>query len=175
MLTPSDTLLSLDPSSTAYGYAVFRGGSLATFGVAGTNSRMSSAERIDFLAARLRKLVAEVAPSRVVMEWTGGKVHGRMRGRHVSGLAVLGQAQGVLYATLTGLVPHVDRVGEGEWTGGVPKPERARRIALEFPEYRKFRDAGRDPGGDASDSIGLGLFYLARQRIETLASEGRTP
>ncbi len=175
-------ILSLDPSSTCCGWAVLTGEkpNLSGFGVLKAPSSAKSLSRIDWLAggvAGLNGLVREERPDVVVMEWTSGKVHGRI-GR-ASGLAVLGQAQGAIRQAVRGLGVRVETVSENEWTGSVPKSTRARRVALEFASYRDFagdwlhggKCLENDKGLDVADAIGLGVWWLRRHQYAALAAK----
>lgn len=177
-------ILALDPSSSSCGYAVLADAlrpALVAFGVIRPPGRLSAAARIDLIVAGVRHVFAEHHPGTVVVEWSDGRTHGRLAGRKVVGLQVLGQAQGAVRQALVGAGVDPVIVGEAEWTNSVPKPVRAAWVALEFPAYRDFLQSGQDgpwrgtgpwggKGLDAADSIGIGLWHLGcRREAELLA------
>lgn len=166
-------ILSLDPSSKAIGWAVLNSGKdpLERFGVLTAGSD-DPVRRTDKLGADLLALVREINPApRIVMEWASPKVNAWARKTHGgAGLTVLGQAQG-FYRGILGIIP-VDLVTEREWAGRKSKDDRTERVALEFPAYRAAQLRGEDPGQDAADAIGLGLWWLARRHLEQLAPDG---
>jgi len=151
-------LLGLDPSSTVIGYAVMAsGGSLVEAGLI-TPARPSdpSFERVIAMGDDLLSLLDRWRPAVILIEWTKGKV-GRRHGGFGAGLAVYGCGVGsaAAFAVLWSrrrpceVVP----VLENTWTRGVPKAERQRGIAAEYPAYAA--QMADDPGGDVSDAIGL--------------------
>jgi hypothetical protein len=169
-LVLSGRLLALDISSTAAGWATFRAGALDEFGVIRPPGRVPSVARIDAIAAGVAEVVGVGNCFTCVMEWTAGKLHRRL-GRP-SGLATLGQSQGVVRERLRTLGVPTWLVGE-EWTGSRPKTERARRAWLAYPEFGRWALAGHDPGMDAADALGLGEWAIGRAReAELLARAG---
>lgn len=162
------TLLALDPSSTCTGWAAFDpAGNPTAFGVLRPRSTLPALARIDETTGRLRTLLMEHAPAVVVVEWSDGRVAGRMRGFSGyigAGLATLGQAQGAIRQVARDLGHEVVEVAANDWTRRAGKQDRAARLALQVPEYGAFRAAGRDRGLDAADALGLGLWYFGRIR-----------
>ena len=159
-------VLALDVSSTAAGWAVFREGLLDDFGLIRPPGRLPAIDRIGLIREGVEDVVGVEHCFVCALEWSGGKVHGRL-GR-VHGLAVLGQAQGVVYERLRSLGVPTWPVGEGEWTGKRPKAARAAEIRLRHPEYARWAEANKDAGGDVSDAIGLGEWAMARARVAAM-------
>jgi hypothetical protein len=162
----SNTILSLDPSSTVCGYAVLRRDKrLMMHGLITPACRSDgSYDRVMGMADDLGSLLDEVRPGVVLVEWTKGKV-GRRHGGLGAGLAVYGCGVGGLareaYRWCRGhagseLVP----VLENDWTRGQSKEARTLAVAGLYPQYRP----GDDPGGDAADAIGLAVWWL-RERM----------
>lgn len=158
------TLMALDVSSSATGYAVADvcdfGVRVIDFGVIKPPSSWPSLRRIDWMRAVAAGIAGETGVSRVCMEWQSHKT----TGRRVQGLAVLGQAQGVFYAHFSARY-RVDMVSERDWTriGGrnVRKDARTARIKELVPEYARLAaDPKYDPGMDAADALGI-LFWAA--------------
>jgi Holliday junction resolvasome RuvABC endonuclease subunit len=161
-------LLSLDVSSTASGYAIFGNGAndLGPFGVIKPRGRWEAVERIKLIVDAVVTVLTTHHPASIVMEWNAGKAgHWTATGgRKVSGLAVLGQAQGAVWQAIRERGYAVETVTEDEWTKRVKKEERAESIASQFSEYRDYFAEGRDSGFDAADAIGLGRWFLNRIR-----------
>jgi Holliday junction resolvasome RuvABC endonuclease subunit len=181
----AESLLCLDPSSTACGVAYFPTMSpkqAPTFLRRITpKSSWNPIMRIDYILQGVIIHVTEYKPSAVVLEYSSGKVAGRLKSRSPSGLAVLGQAQGEVRMALLDYQkangsPTVETVDES-WTGGEPKPSRAARVALEFQVYRDFvrdhGDGGKD-GLDVADAIGIGLYWIAKTNLERMAKDAGT-
>lgn len=164
-------LLALDPSSSACGYAIFWGGTLTRFGVLRGKAKAPALDRIDLIVDALEAIVASIAPCVAVMEISGGKTHGRLS--KASGLSVLGHGQGEVRRALKSAGVEVLAVPENAWTASVPKPTRAKRVALEYPPYRAFAARGEDAGLDAADAIGIGLWYIGKLRERELIARAR--
>lgn len=161
-------LLSLDVSSTAAGYAIFGTGpdDLGAFGVIKPRGRWDAVSRIKLIVDAVTTVLTTHHPASVVMEWNAGKagLWTATGGRKVSGLAVLGQAQGAVWQAIRERGYAVETVTEDEWTKRVKKETRAEAIASQFTEYRDYCSEGRDSGFDAADAIGLGWWFLNRIR-----------
>ena len=106
----------------------------------------------------------------MVLEWSAGRVAGRLRGSNPSGLAVLGQAQGACYQQVIREGFRVELVGEGDWTAwkgrGVPKAERIGWAKRHVPAYTRWLAEHTDSGGDVGDSVALLCWRVARSRGE---------
>lgn len=176
---PRVPLITLDVSSNATGVAWFDpDGSLVAFKTIIPRHGVYPHHRIDeivrrVLLATVMHINGEEIDRHILMEWSSGKVHSRRRrdGGAGVGLPTLGQAQGAVrqaLVTKTGRKPLL--VEENEWSGSIAKSKRADRIALEFPDYAAYRLAGKDPGLDAADAIGIGLWYNARAKDQELQS-----
>src|SRR5690606_4445834 len=114
------------------------------------------------LVQEVRGLVERVGPGQVVVEVPSGQAGSATRRRAAAGsLGVMGLAQGAVWATCLALLPGgTVGVDERAWTRGfgvTAKDRRQYRVASLYPsQYRP--DA--DPGGDVSDAIALGLWWL---------------
>jgi Holliday junction resolvasome RuvABC endonuclease subunit len=157
-------ILSLDPSSTACGWAILEGwpATLHSFGVERPRGRKCPVDRMRRITSEIRALVDQCQPDKIVIEWADGKQHGRIKGRS-QGLSTLGQAQGWLAATLETMDYEPQYVPVGQWAGGTKKERRAAAVAREFPDYAAWSAKGRDRGHDAADAIGLGLWWLQKR------------
>ena len=171
-LPPGTTLLALDPSSTAIGWAVFVGGQLQMAGlVPAAPKHWDSFRRIQHNAESCLDMIGLLREDHerlhIVTEWQS---HLRAAGNpNATGLATLGQGQGYLVALIHERHPDlaVDRVSERTWTRwksrscfGMKKEKRAEIIMELVPEYREA--SGSDKGRDTADSIGIGLWRLGR-------------
>jgi Holliday junction resolvasome RuvABC endonuclease subunit len=166
-------ILSLDPSSSAIGWAMMSGppDRLLAFHLIRSGSS-NSVTRIDRMTRDLLAVANEHTPDVVVMEWATGKVHRRVRAQSAgAGLATLGQAQGSYRAALMADGFDVRTVTDGEWTCGVSKDARADRVAFEWADYRAWRP--KDHGLDVADAIGLGAFWLRRELHRSLMNPKR--
>jgi len=164
-------LLCLDVSSTCVGYACFVSGVLDDFGKYQPPARKPAEERIRMIVKGIMDGTKAFVPDVVVMEWTDGRGDGtraRQRGGKTAGLAVLGQAQGAVRAAIQIGGFTVETVHEFEWSAGRKKDVRASELALEFPTYCALASLGRDQGYDIADAIGIGLWWLGKQKIERL-------
>jgi hypothetical protein len=61
--------------------------------------------------------------------------------------------------------PELVIVHENVWTAGQKPEVRAANIALEFPSYKEYQKYD-EPGLDAADAIGMGLWWIGQQKIE---------
>lgn len=179
---PPRCLLTLDVSSEALGWALHLRDEPPpknlVFARLAPPSRLPAHERIDAIVDHVVWLCREARPDVVVMEWTDGRTdvaRAKGRGRMVAGLAVLGQAQGAVRQALRTHWTEPELVNEAEWTEGQKKKDRAYNISLEFPAYAEFAKGGYDSGYDAADAIGLGLWWLARRKIEDMVAEANSP
>lgn len=156
------SILALDPSSTATGYAVMRDdGTLADAGLLKPDRTRDDANtRIAAMHRALMDVLREHRPTCVVVEDTSGKVGARHRGAG-AGLAIHGKAVGYFMAAVkaAGYVPEM--ILENVWTRGTPKAKRQARVAL---AYRSYRPA-EDPGGDTADAIGLAEWWRTMARV----------
>jgi hypothetical protein len=163
VLPGGGVLLALDVSSSACGFAFNRPGcpEALEFGVILPRPDDAPApERIDQIVGGVRTVVEAARPARVVMEWSSGKIHGRLR--KAASLSVLGAAQGAVRQSLRQAGLAVDLVAENDWTGSRPKPERARAVRALYPAYDRFAARGDDRGLDAADAIGLLDYWWPR-------------
>lgn len=163
----SQTIVSLDPSSTVVGFAVmgFDKRLIEAGPITPAAPSAGSYERIVSLRGQLRTVLESVGPATILIEWTTGKVGKRHYGNG-AGLAVYGCGVGAIatecehYGESRGdceVVP----VLENDWTRGVPKRDRQYAVAT---EYRAYLIAD-DPGGDVADAIGLALWWLKRKSL----------
>lgn len=156
-------ILALDISSKAAGFAFDRPGRGPAFGVIRPPATLPPEGRIDVIVDGIADLVRESAPDIAVIEWSGGKQHGKIA-RKMSGLSVLGASQGAARQKLRDLGIRVEAVREARWTGSRPKAERAADIRLVYPAYARWADEfGRDGGLDVADALGILEWYRGKE------------
>lgn len=160
-------LLSLDPSSTRIGYALFEGEQLAEFGfITPASSHGEANVRIREMLVELSAMMDADRPDEVVIEDTSGRMFAGRRGGG-AGMGTYGKAVGAVW-TLVVHVYHLPAtlITAEVWTQGRPKAERQIEIARAHPEY-----AGQlDVGADAADAIGLGFYWLGRRKARELCA-----
>lgn len=152
------TWLSLDPSSTRTGYAVWSDKPAAdTLLESGTlkpdTSDTTAIQRIQTMAAELIHLVDEHKTSRAVIEIPNTHVHGKLQGR-TQGQAVYGLAVGWLIGRVWERIPAITYT-DNSWTGRSSKLERVIAVETTFPHY----DRKKDSGHDECDALSLGLWF----------------
>jgi Holliday junction resolvasome RuvABC endonuclease subunit len=153
-------ILSLDPSSTACGWAVLDlGGDVLDLGVIKPGGHRPLWSRVGRMCDAIGELMARIEPDEVLVEVTSGMTY---KARRASSLATLGMAQGAVWCAVKagGREPHV--VTEVEWTQRRKKQDRQRELAIWCDAYRGV--AKKDKGGDIADAVGLGLWWLGQQR-----------
>jgi Holliday junction resolvasome RuvABC endonuclease subunit len=167
LVPPTQTLLTLDVSSTACGWAYWDRGPGASiyFGVIRPPAKHENTRRIDWIVEEVERIVRSTAPEAIVLEWSDGRQHARLG--KVNGLSVLGAAQGAVRQVIRDRFPAIPLhvVGEQTWTGRVPKKSRAAMIARLVPAYTSYAKAGHDRGADAADAIGLGLWAYRQTNV----------
>lgn len=196
------SLLSLDPSSSACGVAFFpdvdaRDPAPTVLQVIRPRPGLLTIQRIDLLVVEVLGRVRELRPAIVLMEYSSGKVHGKIRDRRPTGQGPLWQCQGeirrslMMYSAIDFLnewrkEPYKVETVDESWTCRVPKPERALRIAAEFPTYDEFLRSGLDgswkgdprkkwdgKGLDAADAVGIGLWWIGKRKERQIMEAGR--
>lgn len=160
-------LAIFDPSSKVIGYAVMRDERTLIDGglILPIKKSAPAFDRIDSMISDVTAVVRQHRPTCCLVEIPTHTAYARRRD-HGWGLTIYGAGVGAVFATLRMLVLlgeyefALRAVKATDWTGGKPKLTRQKWIALQFPTYHE----DEDPGGDTSDAIGLGLWWLAGQR-----------
>lgn len=161
-------VLSLDISSSVTGWAVgeIQGdGSVDVidFGAVAPSKSWVSTKRIEWMWGHVLGLIKDHKVTRGCCEWQSH----RSTSQRVQGLAVLGQAQGFLYAKASAYF-YIDRISERDWTkvGGknASKKVRCELVKAAVPRYatKASSSPDYDPGLDIADAIGL-LLWRANQ------------
>ncbi len=183
-------VLALDPGSVKTGYALLRArpgllvagrrrgtAELIEAGLLRAPAKHLPEQRVKTICRELADLIAGACPAWAVIEMTSGKVHRRHHrdgwGGSGQGLAIYGFALGAVWRTCLQFGPGPDRVvlvPENDWTASMPKGRRARFIAAAFPGY----DPAADRGEDIADAIGLGLWWIERNRAARQPADGKT-
>ncbi len=155
---PTPPFLTLDPSSTAIGYAFWRCSRPTECGLLTPEKKSASATaRIESMRVQLLTLADELLPDYIVLETCDGPQHST-RGRQAS-LGVWARACGVYEGALRTLDYKLFPVGN-EWTRRKSKEQRQQIARTVCPSY----DPARDPGMDISDALALGAWWLDCQR-----------
>ena len=155
--------LSLDPSSTRTGYALWDGDQLCEAGVlAPARTRDAVLDRIASIKHELSSLLdAERGLSIVVMEIPSGRIGRGSRGGATGHLALYGMAVGAVWMLCRSRGVPVACATEREWTRGVPARRRQAIVAASVPGYQSSSDGGRD----VSDAIGLGRWWMSEVKL----------
>ena len=160
-------ILSIDPSSTKTGYAVFddakRGEKLIEAGNVHGKADARPLDRVEAMIQELYIILTEHEVNTILIEIPDGKVHGRLQGVNMGGLAIYGMAVGAVWWAMRGRWAGVKPISVNEWTNGVPKAERAATTQLRHPE----QDLTKDSGHDAADAIGMADWWLANRAVNT--------
>lgn len=159
-------LLSLDPSSSRTGYAIYRdpepSGLIESGAIIAETSDRTPLDRVVTMGSALQQLISDHNPTAAVIEIPSSHVSARHHGRG-AGLATYGFAVGWLGCMAALLIKSSSITWvDNSWTGSESAKRRAARISLLFPHY----EARRDRGGDECDALALGLWYGARQRLQ---------
>lgn len=158
-------LLSLDPSTTCIGYAVFDGRTLAECGKLTPERRDASPlGRVLSLRRQLLEMLPDVSPDTIIVEAMIEKQFTRQFGR-ITALPLCGWAMGVTYGTCLGYSASVKDshpctvavVGNQQWVRGKSKDDRICATAVQFPAMYNH---SADPGGDIADAIEMGLWWM---------------
>jgi hypothetical protein len=156
------TLLSIDPSSTCCGAAVFADGKLVdAWRIKPERRKDDATTRVTSMIAELRDLMREHGVVDVVIEEPALVA---MPGRHKANAVMQRAFARIFQAALdTGAAVHAVQINT--WARGRSKRLRASVI--------KNHDAETDKGLDGADAIGLGQWWLARQRVASPVAEVR--
>lgn len=161
-------LLSIDPSSTATGWALLQRGDVQCMGVI-KSSKKDYWDRIVIMGDGVLNLARMYQPAHIVIESSSKHVNRSHRGGG-AGLAHYGEAVGAVCAWLVARGYPIHRVPANEWTSGyksignrrkkATKEQRQTIIGIEFPKYMAKAVAMEDRGMDISDAIALGSWWL---------------
>lgn len=148
-------ILAIDPASIVTGYALgdtdprFH---LVEAGILRENPKTAAVTRILSITKDVKRLLREYRPDSVVVEVPDGKVHGRLKGKSMGGLATYGMAVGAVLSVCDESRSTLYTVGVNLWTRGQSKKTRQMRVMGEFPNYDPDKDT-KDL--DISDACGL--------------------
>jgi len=177
-------ILAIDPSSTRTGYCVmdFKEELLEAGLILPAKITLDAAQRIKCMCDDIDNILQITKPDYVVVEWTSGKVGSKRHKGNGAGLAIYGVSIGAIWITIehwaaracegddkpaTAGKPVVILIDENDWTGGTPKRQRAETIRRLYPTF----DFSKDTGGDITDSVGLGRYYIGQKKMELLRSQ----
>lgn len=162
-------LLSIDPSSTRTGWAVFHGEDLFDSGTIGPRASLTSWERIMAIANSVGDLLVHKNIEYVVME-VGRKTHAGKP--NVSGLQVYGMAMGAIGITVASFFHAVspsdkcyEFIDANQWVRGLSKPDRIRNLGIILKDYPRIKEICAAAGGDEGDAVDMGMWWLDEQRL----------
>ena len=162
------TIISFDPSSTAIGWAVFFDEKLKGYGVCRpTNKQAHYISRVKDMLYQIDYLVSSVLgigqPATLLVETPSGHVHAKKKSSGGHGQSIYGFAVGAVYMDFCNYEDHfvAEPVDANDWTRGIPKQTRTRKIGLLYPEY----NPKEDKGGDAADAIGMALWWMQEEKV----------
>lgn len=185
MTTNNSPIVSIDPSSTITGYAVMLDAetlvSAGTFKPVARDGLavkdMKPLQRIDQMLGDFHDLLVQTKPRTIVIEVTTGKAGtGSKRGAGPA-LAVYGMAVGAFWChARTWCDPNdhrcvLEAVDERTWISVPDKDMRQLQIAAQFPAYRECMK--KDRGADASDAIGIGLWWFGQNDYSRTITKGK--
>ena len=151
-------LLSLDPSSTCTGYAVFDGRRIVESGCIRVKQRCGAELRIANICNDVADLVADHAPLHIIVE-TPPRTPRAARRSSIT-LPIYGWAVGAVWATCRECSEHavgIHCIPGDEWIGRQSKAQRLQRVRL---LYKSLVLTEKDH--DAVDAIALGVWWLDR-------------
>lgn len=157
-------VLALDPSTTCTGWALLTGPRIETDTeqcgrIKPSSGKIPSWERVAEMASDLLRLIDDLTPTHIVIEWPSVHVRKDRRGRSSVGLSVYGTAPGAAYVACMmrgGFELHA--VESSTWTRTMPRKE-DRAIRLSGVSAWS-RDA--DPKLDVCDAILMGQWWIER-------------
>lgn len=165
----AEYVVSIDPSSTCTGYAVFclNTGELVEAGRIKPKTSDETTKRVKSITDDIAELLLKHRPTEIIIEYVSQHVNVNRHKGKGAGLAVYGFAVGAIWETAMEwwyqfpgiLQPRL--ITPERWTKGVPKQRRMDTIELRYPKY----DRKKDRGGDVADAIGLGLWWLAERKL----------
>ena len=166
--TSDELLLSLDPSSTITGYALFsitpRGLHLKESGTLTGKSGTDAVARVLEMRRELLIMLREHRPRIMLVEIPTGKQYTR-KGERTTGFPVWAGAAWALWMVcedwaerIEGHQCFVHPVSNTEWTRGQSKSVRQTMVTLQYPEY----DAEKDKGANKADAISMALWWEPR-------------
>jgi hypothetical protein len=167
MTTP---ILALDPSLTRTGWAYFDNDELLRCGW--HTPRGSLAGRKTTACQRIDSLITKIADepiseaSEIVIEVTSGHTSNRHGGKG-AGLALYGMAVGAFYQWACTRYGHnrVHAIEENRWIRKRSKEERQQHARLLHGKVYTPQIESKDRGGDTSDAIMLGDWWINHGRL----------
>ena len=169
-------LLSLDPSSSAIGYAIFNDRRLAEMGrLTPDKSAGSVLSRTLSLRRQLLEILAEQEPDIILAEAMIEKQYTRDP-RKTTSLPPCAWSMGVIFGTCLTIVGFrpiekprcaVAAVGNQSWTRGnaSSKDKKKERKVLTKAQYPQY-DPDIDPDGDMADAIMLANWWLDAMELK---------
>ena len=154
-ISAEKTLLSLDPSTSSCGYAIFKDGNLYKSGQIQPRTNLSVEKRICFVVDRLDKLIDEYGVTEVISEniYYGGLV---------DVYEALSMLKGVIYYICNSKKVKVEYVLPSVWKSHMKIARRdsaeGKRLAIELCKKK----TGKKYPEDESEAILIGMWKLGK-------------
>ena len=154
-------IITIDPSSTLTGYAVFDDGKLADAGLyKPSKSGLDAGQRVSDMLDDFTAMLGQGAHDAAIIEMPLTKQYTKDP-KKKSGFAVWAGAAWAFWATARAWPGcRTFPVSNTVWTRGKSKAERQRIAAIMHKGY----DPAKDKGKDVSDAIMLGHYWLNQQK-----------
>ena len=151
--------LSIDPSSTATGWAVWYGGDLGPHGVIKPSRKCEADERVSQTIEVLTDMLGVYAITRAVYE-EAQKIDAYNR----KGIHIYKKAVRVIAMTLVDILgkDNVYTIDPQTWKGSDKKEHTIRKVNLVYRLDLQNKD------NDEADAIGIGEWFLKRQKINPI-------
>lgn len=166
----AEYLVSIDPSSTCTGCAVFclNTGELVEASKIKPKASDDAISRVLSTTDDITELLSKYRPTEIVIEYVSQHVNiNRHKGKG-AGLAVYGFAVGAIWETTMEWwyqftdISQPRLITPEQWTKGKKKKDRIDIIAALYPMYNRKNDKG----GDVADAIGLGEWWLTERKLK---------
>ena len=166
--TKPTRVLIVDPSSSRTGCVVATGPmEIERMELCRPASPDASAlERARSMADDVAAIIRELHIGHVVIETPALHAY-KYTGYSGHGLALYGLAVGIIIVRASEVIGwnNMTPVPADQWVPKrTTKKMRQLSIAAQFPAYREMMNAGKDPGADIADAIGLYLWWKAQER-----------
>jgi hypothetical protein len=167
-------LLSLDLASISTGWSFIRDGRLGQFGVASCPSGSPVLTRMERIYRAIGKAIEANKPDTIIVERFSG-FHKGVCKRNILTLAWFqALVVGRLIESGWAIDENLHVIREDRWTQRRDKETRirdARKIFPDMEKYLEFRNAGKDKGLDAADSIAMGVWWLTEGKASQEAED----
>ena len=149
-------ILSIDPSTSSCGYAVFDDGKLIEKGVIKPSGSETALKRCEIVGNALHFTMVAEQPHIIVCEYP----HKGGPGMKSKSITVLFHFCGMLHGIALSSHINISFIEPNKWKGNIPKAVHQKRM---IPIYEKKYDIELDGlSSDIVDAIGIGDWYLSK-------------